>query len=586
MENLSLEQFVCPNCQSSDFEVLNDTVKCKYCLSKFTKKQMDSQMFVDLRLANFERNQANFEKAKSIYNDIIKNYEKEDLTDVYWGLFLCEQRVLFEEDGKGEKFPSFFRINQDQKVEDSHTFGKALSCALKHNKDRLEIFNSLAEKIEDVRKMYLDIQEKTQPYDIFICFKNSDFNGNLTQDRELAMDIYNEFSDKYNIFFSEKTLKNIKSNYREYEPNIYYGLYTSKVMLLLCSRKEFLESQWLKNEWSRFTQINKQGQNNKCIIPIFMDGFDPNDLPDELWHKQGIFDNRKLMSTLSTQLEEIINPIDKIAELKKQQAEELEKQKEEIIRQQEIKNKEQEAKIKQLEEMLRIEQEKRITETEEQAKERLKQQEMNAEVKIALRKDRIEKAIERLKSKQSNGEKGVLVLNPTNDRVLFGMYPINKKKEELISWRIIDADVDSVKLCADKILDCYIFDHKRDDYAESDLRIWLKDVFFEKAFSIDEQDHIVRTDTIFGKLGVQLLTQEDAEFLKPFNCEREATPYAIKKGVKVEKKKAYKNKGAYWIMSSPTKTSYTLTISHFGMVVQTRILDKHTGVVPVVSVKF
>ena len=585
MEEFNYNQFVCPNCQGSDFDINNDIVCCKYCLSKFTKKQINSQMFVDLRLANIERNQANFDKAKSIYTSILNNYPNEDLTDVYWGLFLCEQRVLFEEDGKGEKFPSFFRMNQDICVEDSQAFGKALSYALKHNKEKLEVFNSLAEKIENTRKMYLDIQNKTEPFDVFICFKNSDENGAYTQDRELAMDIYNEFSNEYNIFFSEKTLKNIKSNYREYEPNIYYGLYTAKVMLLLCSKKEYLESKWLKNEWSRFTQINKQGENNKCIIPIFLDGFNPNDLPESLWHKQGIFDNRKLMSTLSSQLLDIIKPTDKLAELRKQQIEELEKQKEEIIKQQEIKNKEQENRIKQLEEMLKIEQQKRITETEEQAKERLKQQEISLETEIALRKDRIYEAIEKLKEKKLNGEKSVLTLNATEDRVLFGCYLQNKKKVEPIKWRIIDADVDSVKLCADNILDCYVFDHKRDDYSDSDLRIWLEEVFTKKAFNEEEIENIVYTQTDFGKFYVHLLTQKDAEFLRPFNCEREATHYAIKQGVKVEKKKIYKNKGSYWILSSPSKTSYTLIISHFGMVVQTRILDKHIGVVPVVTVK-
>ncbi|MBQ7307429.1 MAG: toll/interleukin-1 receptor domain-containing protein [Clostridia bacterium] len=330
MEDLKLEKFSCPNCQSNDFKIIDNIVCCNYCLSKFTKKQINSQMFVDLRLANIERNQANFDKAKTIYLNIIKNNANEDLTDVYWGLFLCEQRVLFEEDGKGEKFPSFYRLNQDNSIEDSSYFGKVLSYALKHNKEKLEVFNNLAEKIENARKIYLDIKNTTKPFDIFICFKNTDNNGNYTNDRQLAMDIYNEFSDKYNIFFSEKTLKNIKSNYREYEPNIYYGLYTAKVMLLLCSKTEYLESKWLKNEWNRFSSINKQGTDNKCIIPIFTDNFNPNDLPESLWHNQGIFDDRKLISTLQTQLENIIHPVDKLEALRKEQEEQRKEQEERL----------------------------------------------------------------------------------------------------------------------------------------------------------------------------------------------------------------------------------------------------------------
>ncbi|MBQ7308080.1 MAG: toll/interleukin-1 receptor domain-containing protein [Clostridia bacterium] len=309
-------------------------------------------MFVDLRLANIERNQTNFDKAKSIYTKIIEANPNEDLTDVYWGLFLCEQRVLFEEDGKGEKFPSFYRLNQDKSIKESLSLEKALSYA-SNNKDKLEVFNVLAEKIEEARKMYLDIQRTTKPFDIFICFKNTDNNGNHTKDRQLAMEIYNEFSDKYNIFFSEKTLKDIKSSYRQYEPNIYYGLYTAKVMLLLCSKMEYLESKWLKNEWSRFSSINKQGTDNKCIIPIFTDGFDPKDLPESLWHNQGIFDDRKLINILETQLQNIIHPVDKLEELRKEQ-EEQRKEQERRLEEQERQRKEQEKLFNQKLEELKI----------------------------------------------------------------------------------------------------------------------------------------------------------------------------------------------------------------------------------------
>ncbi|MBQ7308384.1 MAG: TIR domain-containing protein, partial [Clostridia bacterium] len=338
MLNVELKNIVCTNCASSDVICKNGIYTCNYCQSKFEKKQIDSKMFINLGIANQERQCANFEKAKNLYEQIIKDFPDEDLTDVYWGLFLCEQRVLFEEDGNGENFPSFFRITQNLKVEDSQCFGKALSYALKHNTDRLETFNYLADKIEDARKMYFDIKTKTEPFDVFICFKNTDKDGNYTNDRQLAMDIYNEFSNKYNIFFSEKTLKDIKSSYRQYEPNIYYGLYTAKVMLLICSKKEYLESKWLKNEWSRFTQINKQGENNKCIIPIFTDGFNPEDLPESLWHNQGIFDDRKLISTLETTLQNITNPVDKLEELRKEQ----EKQREELKKAQEMQRLEQE----------------------------------------------------------------------------------------------------------------------------------------------------------------------------------------------------------------------------------------------------
>ncbi|MBQ7307945.1 MAG: TIR domain-containing protein, partial [Clostridia bacterium] len=321
MENEKMEFMFCTNCGSNSITFENNIYSCQSCGSKFEKKQVDSKMFVDLRLADNYRQSTHFDEAKKLYKKIIEDYPDDNLTDVYWGLFLCEQNVIFEDDGKGEKFPSFYKINS-QSVEDTPSYLKAITYASKHDIEKVKVFNDLGERIEYARKMYLDIANTTNPFEIFICFKNTDQNGNHTQDRQLAMDIYNEFSGKYNIFFSEKTLKNIKSNYREYEPNIYYGLYTDKIMLLICSRNEYIESKWLKNEWSRFTQINSNKQEKKCIIPIFTDGYNPNDLPSDLQSIQGIFDDRKLISNLEHQLDSIIHPVDKFEELRKQQEEE------------------------------------------------------------------------------------------------------------------------------------------------------------------------------------------------------------------------------------------------------------------------
>ncbi|MBQ7307222.1 MAG: leucine-rich repeat protein, partial [Clostridia bacterium] len=327
----------CTNCGSKSITFDNGKYICNSCQSIFEEERVNSKLFVDLTQANNERQSANFEKAKDIYKNIIKENPNEDLTDIYWGMFLCNQNVIFEEDGKKEMFPSFYKISNSP-IQDDEYYKLALDSAKNDKDNKYDTFKNLAEKIESAKNMYLDISTTTKPFDIFICFKNSDKDGNHTPDRQLAMDIYNEFSGKYNIFFSEKTLKNIKSNYRNYEPNIYYGLYTAKVMLLICSNKEYIESQWLKNEWERFTQINKQGERGKCIIPIFTQHFNPDNLPNALWHSQGVFDDIKLISNLSTQLETIINPVDleKLREQKiQEQMEELRKKQEEFARQSE-----------------------------------------------------------------------------------------------------------------------------------------------------------------------------------------------------------------------------------------------------------
>ena len=135
----------------------------------------------------------------------------------------------------------------------------------------------------------------------------------LTKDYQLAYDLYNHLSASYKVFFSERSLDNIVI--REYEPNIYHALYTAKIMLVLCSDIDYLNSQWVRNEWSRFKMMTRTSAQAKSIIPIFIDGFAPEQLPDELRSCQGYNNDIYLMQKLGSAIKAIINPVDKEAEI-------------------------------------------------------------------------------------------------------------------------------------------------------------------------------------------------------------------------------------------------------------------------------
>ena len=49
---------------------------------------------------------------------------------------------------------------------------------------------------------------------------------------------------------TEKTLENRIGS--EYEPIIFKALHTSKIFILVGTSKEHIESNWVRNEWSRF----------------------------------------------------------------------------------------------------------------------------------------------------------------------------------------------------------------------------------------------------------------------------------------------------------------------------------------------
>ena len=294
-----------------------DVFICESCGNSYTQKQADSQMFIDLRIANRHRQFAEFSKARDIYVDIINKYEDEDLSSAYWGILLCDQSVLLEMDNSGQLFPSFYRV-KNVPIQETDAYLNLIKYVKKNAPEKMDDYIDRINLIESARDKAVVISQTTKPYDVFICFKKTQLNSDfVAPDYDVANEIYNELSDKYKIFYSEKSLRNVRV--RDFEPNIYYGLYTAKVMLLICSKREFLESHWMKNEWKRFMELNKDRDSDyKSIIPIFIDNFKEEDLPDELAHKQALKYGISLIADIDKTLQKIINPIDKDLEQQKQ----------------------------------------------------------------------------------------------------------------------------------------------------------------------------------------------------------------------------------------------------------------------------
>ena len=70
----------------------------------------------------------------------------------------------------------------------------------------------------------------------------------------------------------------------EYEPYIFAALNSAKVMVVLGTKPEYFNAVWVKNEWSRYLALIKNGA-KKMLIPAYRD-MDPYDLPEEFSHLQ------------------------------------------------------------------------------------------------------------------------------------------------------------------------------------------------------------------------------------------------------------------------------------------------------------
>ncbi len=84
-----------------------------------------------------------------------------------------------------------------------------------------------------------------------------------------------------------------------------------------------------------------------------------------------------------------------------------------------------------------------------------------------------------------------------NDVIEFGSYPQTKEgdtfKVEPIKWRVLEINNGQALLFAERILDVHRFDIKTNNYANSEIRKWLNEEFYNKAFNEEEKSRILIT---------------------------------------------------------------------------------------------
>lgn len=252
---------------------------CEYCGTKQTLPRLDDDRKANLydRANHFRRNNE-FDKAAGIYEQIL-NEDKTD-AEAYWSLVLCRYGIEYVEDpATHRRLPTVNRA-QFTSVFDDDNYKSALDYA---SIEQREIYKEEANAINEIQKGILAISEKEEPFDVFICYKETDAQGRRTPDSVLATELYHELTkENFKVFFSRITLEDKLGT--AYEPYIFAALNSAKVMVVIGTRPEYFNAVWVKNEWSRYLALIKNGA-KKMLIPAYRD-MDPYDLPEEFSHLQ------------------------------------------------------------------------------------------------------------------------------------------------------------------------------------------------------------------------------------------------------------------------------------------------------------
>ena len=256
------------------FEEGMTVCECEYCGTKQTIPVLNDEKMARLYTrANRLRMASEFDKAYSIYESIVAEDDQE--AEAYWGLILCKYGIEYVDDpATGKKIPTCHRSSFESVMEDPN-FEMVMESA---DAVARSVYRDEAKAIEELRRGILEVSGKEEPYDIFICYKETAENGERTLDSVLAQDVYDHLTAKgYRVFFSRISLEDKLGV--EYEPYIFAALNSAKVMLAFGTSYDYYNAVWVKNEWSRFLKLMEKDK-GKYLIPCFKD-IDAYDMPKE-----------------------------------------------------------------------------------------------------------------------------------------------------------------------------------------------------------------------------------------------------------------------------------------------------------------
>ena len=273
--------FKCKMCGGTlEFNPGDTVAVCDSCGTKQTLPKLDDDRRANLYdRANHFRRSNEYDKAMGIYEQILA----EDNTDAeaYWSLVLCRYGIEYVEDPATHRRVPTVNRAQFTSIFDDDNYKSALHYA---DAAQREVYESEAKAINEIQKGILAISQKEQPFDVFICYKETDAGGRRTPDSVLANDLYHQLTQEgFKVFFARITLEDKLGT--AYEPYIFAALNSAKVMVVLGTKPEYFNAVWVKNEWSRYLALVKNSGGKKMLIPAYKD-MDPYDLPEEFSHLQ------------------------------------------------------------------------------------------------------------------------------------------------------------------------------------------------------------------------------------------------------------------------------------------------------------
>ena len=256
---------------------------CPACGSQNECPQMEGLTLDNFRQAIRLRNAREFDRAEKSY-DLVLNADP-DNAEALWGRVLCHYGAAPVFDG-GKTYYMIHRPDDLTPLQEQVDYKYACQLAPPELRAQIEIEGRYIDRaIQRIREL-----ADTKPaYDVFLCHKCSRPEGGYTEDYKRANNLYMMLREQgYRVFFAPVEMERRAAG-EDYEAMIYHALRSSRVMLVVCSNREYLLSKWVQAEWQRYLRMMRDDP-GKRLIPLLYGGLDVYRLPTEFrnWNLQCI----------------------------------------------------------------------------------------------------------------------------------------------------------------------------------------------------------------------------------------------------------------------------------------------------------
>ena len=166
-----MAMFKCKMC-GGDLDIQNNesVAECQYCGTRQTLPKLTDERRANLYdRANHYRRNDEFDKALSIYETIL-NEDKTD-AEAYWSIVLCRYGVEYVEDPESHKQIPTVNRAQFTSICMDEDYKAALQYADSYQK---ELYEAEAKQIDQIQQGILNISQAEEPFDVFICYKETD----------------------------------------------------------------------------------------------------------------------------------------------------------------------------------------------------------------------------------------------------------------------------------------------------------------------------------------------------------------------------------------------------------------------------